>query len=326
NFEKNMMLVAIRPDNMYVTPQFASVLLDKEILQVHVLDPHPGNTRFYSQPQGIGTYRAVVVRKHKGSVQFQRKQGKPIPQNPSLIVEPVVARGARAEVLNGLQPDATILKLIERYHRVGQFKEKAREELFAQPREKVRQQLLLLLASDDLLIWKHYSFNPANGSSSKNVYATVLGLLLERYGSRQGCGAVQKFLARILVRDSKDHMFFTTRYCCEFLGKYRDDSSVPVLVKALDHPGEYSLWLGGKDRSQPPDSTQTVRGEALHALEVIVGDMVSSYVVKGERSPAIKPRDQWIKEAKQWWANIGSKGTRYGNASAEFRESIQALN
>jgi len=323
NFDKNMMLVVIRPDNMYVTSQFVSVLLDKEILQVHVRDPHPGDTTFYSQPQGVGTYRALVVRKHKGAVRFQRKQGQPIPQDPKLIAEPVIARGARAEVLDGRQPDATILKLIERYHQVGRSNEQARKELFTQPREKVQQQLLLLLASDDLLIWKHYSFNPGNGSSSKNVYTTVLRLLLEHYGSRQECRSVQEFLVRILIHDSKNHMFFTTEYCCEFLGKYRDDSSVPVLVKALDHPGEYSLWFAGKDRSQPADYTRTVRGEALHALERIVGDQVSSYVVKGETAPGSKPREQWIKEAKQWWANIGARETRYGKVPAELRGLIR---
>ena len=73
DFGKHMMLVAIRPDSMYVTPQIESAVASKDGLLVHILDPDLGETRFLNQMQGIGTYLAVVVPKHKGSVKFLRK-------------------------------------------------------------------------------------------------------------------------------------------------------------------------------------------------------------------------------------------------------------
>ena len=318
DFSKHILLVAINPDSMYVAPQFESVLATNSSLLVNIIDPHPGETTFSSQPEGIGSYRALVIRKRNGSVEFQRQPGKPIPLDPKLVVEPLVARGSRAEVLNGQKPDATILKLIFHYHRKHANKQSA-SELFAAPTDKVRQQLLLLLESDDLLIWKHYNFNPANGSSSKNVYTTVLRLLIDRYGSKRECRLVQKFFTRILTHDRNDHMFFTAMHCCEFLEKHRQDSSVPVLVKALDYPGEYSLWLRGKGRNEPADITYTVRGEALHALETIAGDQISSYVAKGKLGPQQKPKEQWITEAKHWWTKLGHKQSKYKQASAELR-------
>ena len=80
DFTKHMMLVAIRPDSMYVFPQFESFVADKDALRVHILDPDLGETRFLNQMQGIGTYRAVVVPKRKGSIQFLRKKGKAVPR------------------------------------------------------------------------------------------------------------------------------------------------------------------------------------------------------------------------------------------------------
>ena len=163
------------------------------------------------------------------------------------------------------------------------------------PKKKVLEQLLLILESDDLLIWKHYDFNPSNASSSKNVYTTVLDLLLDSYGTKKECAPIQKFLSKLLKRDTENYMFFTTQKCCEFLGKSPEDSSIPVLVKALDNPGKYSLWF-----RQKLIQTQNVRGEALHALELIAGDEVSSYKVKGKIAPVtVEPKDIWIKEAKQ---------------------------
>ena len=104
--------------------------------------------------------------------------------------------------------------------------------------------------------------------------------------------------------------------------RQRHQEAIPVFVKALDHPGEYSLWIGGKDRSQPPDFTHTVRGEALHALELIVGDRISSYVPQGERAPAIKPREECIKEARQWWTNLVPQRTKDYNTPADLRQSL----
>lgn len=103
--------------------------------------------------------------------------------------------------------------------------------------------------------------------------------------------------------------------------RQRHPQAVPVFVKALDHPGEYRLWIGGKYRSQRPDLTHTVRGEALHFLELIVGDQISSYVVPGERTPAIKAREEWIKEAKQWRANLGPQRTKDYN-TPDLRQSL----
>ena len=80
DFGKHMMLVAIRPDSMYVTPQIESAVASKDGLLVHILDPDLGETRFLNQMQGIGTYMAVVVPKHKGSIQFLRKKGKTVPR------------------------------------------------------------------------------------------------------------------------------------------------------------------------------------------------------------------------------------------------------
>ena len=219
----------------------------------------------------------------------------------TLIAEPLIERGPQVSVLGGLKPDEKILKLIETYHKTGNnWSEEEREKkLLGLPKEKVREQLLLILESDDLLIWKHYHFNPSNGSSSKNVYQTALDLLLDRYGTKKDSAPIQKFLSRLLERDTEHYMFFTPEKCCEFLGKFPEDSSIPVLVKALDHPGEYPLWFGKK-----LISNRSIRGEALHALELIAGDEVSSYQVKEKTSLTVEPKDIWIKEAKQWFSKL----------------------
>ena len=80
DFGKHMMLVAVRANSMYVTPQFESVVAGKHGLLVHILDPDLGETRFLNQMQGIGTYVAVVVPKHMGSIKFLRKKGKAVPR------------------------------------------------------------------------------------------------------------------------------------------------------------------------------------------------------------------------------------------------------
>ena len=80
DFGKHMMLVAIRPDSMYVTPQIESVVAGEDGLLVHILDSDLGETRFLNQMQGIGTYLAVVLPKHKDPIQFLRKKGKPAPR------------------------------------------------------------------------------------------------------------------------------------------------------------------------------------------------------------------------------------------------------
>ena len=208
--------------------------------------------------------------------------------------------------MDRLKPDAKILELIEAYHATGRnWNEEEKEKLFGLPKEKVLEQLLLILESDDLLIWKNYDFNPSNGSSSKNVYTTVLTLLLERYGTKQECASIQQFLSNLLKRDTRRLMFFTTKMCCEFLGKFPEDSSIPVLVKALDNSGKYSIWVRGKDKKMKLDTTYNVRGEALHALELIAGDEVSSYKVNGKKAPvSTEPKDIWIIEAKKWFSTL----------------------
>ncbi|MBC8348299.1 MAG: hypothetical protein O3A82_05795 [Verrucomicrobia bacterium] len=80
DFGKHMMLVAVRANSMYVTPKLESVVVDKDALLVHILDPDLGETRLLNQMQGIGTYRAVVVPKHDGPIQFLRKKAKPAPR------------------------------------------------------------------------------------------------------------------------------------------------------------------------------------------------------------------------------------------------------
>ena len=119
--------------------------------------------------------------------------------------EPVIERGPRPNVLGGLKSDVKILKLIEAYHKKDHtgrtLHEDVKEELFGLPKEKVLQQLLLILESNDLLIWTHYDFNPSNVSSSKNVYTTVLSLSLESYGTKKDCESIQKFLFKLLSRD-----------------------------------------------------------------------------------------------------------------------------
>ena len=70
----------------------------------------------------------------------------------------------------------------------------------------------------------------------------------------------------------------------------------------MDHPGEFPLWFGEK-----LISNRSIRGEALHALELIAGDEVSSYKVKGKTAPVtVEPKDIWIKEAKQWFSKLFS--------------------
>lgn len=221
----------------------------------------------------------------------------------TLIADPLIERGPQASVLGGLEPDEKILRLIEVYdagwkHEFKRQKE-AKEKLLGLPKEKVREQLLLILESDDLLIWNYYHFNPSNGSSSKNVYQTVLDLLLDKYGTKKDCASIQKFLVRLLEHDTENYMFFTPEKCCKFLGKYPEKSSIPVLVKALDHPGEFPLWFGKK-----LISNRSIRGEALHALELIAGDDISSYPVKEKTALTVEPKDIWIKEAKQWFSKL----------------------
>ena len=85
----------------------------------------------------------------------------------TLIAEPLIERGPQSNVLGGLKPDEKILKLIETYHKTGNnWSEEEREKkLFSLPKKNVLEQLLLILESDDLLIWKNYDFNPSNGLS-----------------------------------------------------------------------------------------------------------------------------------------------------------------
>ena len=80
DFEKHMMLVAVRANSMYVTPKLESIAVEKGTMFVHVLDPDLGDTRFLNQMQGIGTYLALVVPKHAGPIKFLRKKGKPDPR------------------------------------------------------------------------------------------------------------------------------------------------------------------------------------------------------------------------------------------------------
>ena len=91
DFAKHMVLIAIRPDNMYVSSHIESLVLDGQTLRVHVLDPDPGETRFLNQMRGIGTYRAVVVPQHTGPIQFHRKRGKPTPPQTSFLDDPTVS-------------------------------------------------------------------------------------------------------------------------------------------------------------------------------------------------------------------------------------------
>ncbi|MFP6884134.1 MAG: hypothetical protein VCA40_06855 [Roseibacillus sp.] len=72
DFENNIMLVAIRSDSMYVSPQFESIVADKNALIVRISDPDLGETGSANQQGGIGTYQAVVVPKRKGPIQFIR--------------------------------------------------------------------------------------------------------------------------------------------------------------------------------------------------------------------------------------------------------------
>ena len=72
DFGKHMMLVAIRSDSMYVSPQFESIVADKNALIVRISDPDLGETGSANQQGGIGTYQAVVVPKRKGPIQFIR--------------------------------------------------------------------------------------------------------------------------------------------------------------------------------------------------------------------------------------------------------------
>ena len=91
DFAKHMVLIAIRPGNMYVCSHIESLVQDGQTLRVHVLDPVLGETRFLNQLRGIGTYRAVVVPKHTGPIQFHRTRGKPTPAKTSFLADPIVS-------------------------------------------------------------------------------------------------------------------------------------------------------------------------------------------------------------------------------------------
>ena len=85
--------------------------------------------------------------------------------------------------------------------------------------------------------------------------------------------------------------------CCQILGKYPDEASIPMLILALDDPSE-------RDSLVPaPYGTaehlyRAVWEEALRALESIGGEAVSSYQ---DRAQLGSPKEKWIAEAKEWW-------------------------
>jgi len=81
----------LRAGNMYVCSHIESLVQDGQTLRVHVLDPDLGDTRLLNQLRGIGTYRAVVVPKHTGPIQFHRTRGKPTPAKTSFLADPIVS-------------------------------------------------------------------------------------------------------------------------------------------------------------------------------------------------------------------------------------------
>ena len=72
DFENSMMLVAIRSDSMYVTPEFKFITSDKNGLSARITDPELGDTKALNQQEGIGTYQAVIIPHHEGSIKFIR--------------------------------------------------------------------------------------------------------------------------------------------------------------------------------------------------------------------------------------------------------------
>ena len=72
DFENSMMLVAIRSDSMYVTPEFKSITSDKNGLSVRITDPELGDTKALNQQEGIGTYQAVIIPHREGLITFIR--------------------------------------------------------------------------------------------------------------------------------------------------------------------------------------------------------------------------------------------------------------
>ena len=72
DFERRMILAAIRSDTMYISPNFESVTADQRGLSVRITDPGLGDTKTLNQQEGIGTYRAIVIPKREGLIQFLR--------------------------------------------------------------------------------------------------------------------------------------------------------------------------------------------------------------------------------------------------------------
>ena len=124
-----------------------------------------------------------------------------------------------------------------------------REELFGLPKEKVLQQLLLILESDDILIWRHYDFNPSNASSSKNVYTTVLSLLVKHYGTKKECESIQKFLSKLLSRDTKNYMFFPQDFVVSFWENSLPTPQSPYWSRLWIIPGNIVFGLEERIRA-----------------------------------------------------------------------------
>lgn len=71
DFNKHMLLVALRGNTMYVHPTLDVPRLVGAQLVVDVTEPPLGDTRHAAAMQGIGTYAAILIDRHPGEITFK---------------------------------------------------------------------------------------------------------------------------------------------------------------------------------------------------------------------------------------------------------------
>jgi hypothetical protein len=74
DFTKEMMVVALRFDNMYAVSNITSVIQGEAGIVVHVQTPPVGESEMYASVMGIGTYSAVLIPKSAQPIRFAHTQ------------------------------------------------------------------------------------------------------------------------------------------------------------------------------------------------------------------------------------------------------------
>lgn len=219
-------------------------------------------------PHVAGTLTALAAAAVLLSMSAASMADEPEPVEPPLGTE-----CARPPIVR----DPEVIALIKRYY----GDEEASKELHARPRSEVFDQLLVALEDDD-----------------RDVVHNATTLLRDSYGSAQACEPVRALLVKLLAEPS-DKTLSTRMVCCQILAKFPNEASIPILIRALDDPGEdYSMVPAPGGTAE--HLYRAVWVESLRALRSIAGEPISSYTGHGG-VPSPKAREKWVAEAKTWW-------------------------